>query len=1057
MRSLVLHHFATYFVVLVLSALAFNGLIMLDVLRLHAKTLAAQQTRQDSLQVTQDIEQETSALSKMVRAYTTSANTKYLTYYYDIIDIRQGVKASPEGYDTTYWAKVMAGERKHLMAKDRAGVSLLKRMETHGFSPEEFDSVDEVLRYSNLLYQQDQIAFAATQGLYDPEQGIFVDDGKPQLQFANEFVYSDHYLQMESRLIQEVRGFAQLTDERTRAAVRAVSIQLRRSIFAAMVSLAITVAIVLVAMVVIRRMVLAPMKSLMDSALQLGKGDYSKRADTGGGVHELQALGQTFNGMAQNIQEDIQHRQQIQSALEVATLRAEESTKAKSLFLANMSHEIRTPMNAIIGMTYLALNTNLDERQQDYIGKIKEAAQSLLGIINDILDFSKIEAGKLHLDHIAFRLEDVVSNTLTLLRQRTVEKGLELLLDIKNPQLLDDSGTFLGDPLRLGQVLTNLLTNAVKFTNHGYVRISIEEQPHQGNRSELQFCVEDTGIGMTPAQMTQLFQEFSQVDGTTTRKQGGTGLGLSISKRLVTGMGGEMIVTSQLHKGSQFSCVIPFDKPDRIEAAPFEVPRHGLRVLIVDDCEPARTVLRSLLGHFRVESVEVDSGEAALDLLSRSAEFFDFVFIDWVMPGMGGEELILAIRRLALHPQPELVVVSAYDLEQIHLLCGQQQLCRFLPKPVLPTELRKLFGQIALSPRLDENTPVWAGFGDLEGMRVLLAEDNPFNQQVATELLALKGVAVELANNGQEAVAIISAHPERYYQAVLMDIQMPVMDGYEATRILRSQSQYASLPIIAMTAHVMAEEQQRCLAVGMNGHLAKPVDPAILFRTLARYYPRSGQVGQAVQPPAAAPRPLPAKKQDLMPSTIPGIDWTVGLRFCGNQPERYCTILKGFASDYDQVASTLQQLLDQAEWNEIFEILHAFKGLAGMIGAQGLQALSGQAEQEAKAHSPRLAMTIMELNDQLSALIKAIDSFFAVEEGLPAESMPPAGPGRDATLLFAQLRQLLSESDSAAQDFWRDHETALKERLPVAAADALARSIATFQFQGALAQLPRED
>jgi len=1059
MRNLVLRHLAIYFVVLVLSALLLNGLILIRVLHLHANALAVQQNRQESLRITGDIQQETSALSRMVRAYTTSAMVKYLHYYYDIIDIRHGKKAPPEGYDTTYWAKVMAGDLQHVMPKDRPGVSFLERMAEHGFSQEEFASIEEVLRYSTLLYEQDQVAFAATQGLYDPDRAIFVDDGKPQRQFANQFVYSDDYLKLESKLIQEVQNFANLTDERTKAAVQAVSSQLRHSIFAALAILACTVAMVLLAMNIIRKMVLAPMKNLIEGALELGKAEYSWRADTGQGVYELQTLGSTLNGMANNIEEDIRQREQIQSALEVANVKAEESAKAKSLFLANMSHEIRTPMNAIIGMTYLALNTDLDERQRDYIGKIKDAAQSLLGIINDILDFSKIEAGKMVFDHVAFRLEDLVANTLTMLRQRAVEKGLELLLDIKSPRLLGDSGTYLGDPLRLGQVLTNLLTNAVKFTNQGYVKISIEERRRQGQDCELMFSVEDTGIGMTPEQIGQLFQEFSQVDGTTTRKQGGTGLGLSISKRIVTQMGGQLTVTSQHHQGSQFICVLPLQVPAHSETPRLDLSSKGFRALIVDDHEPARTVLRSLLAHFGVVSVEVDSGEAALRILRQPEVSFDILFIDWVMPGMGGEELIVAVRDLLAHKLPLLVVVSAYDLERIHVLCRQQKICRFLPKPVLPMELRKLFWEVLHPAVLDEKAAHLSGTEELEGMRVLLVEDNLVNQQVSAELLAYNGVVVDLANNGQEALTIISEHPDDYYHAVLMDIQMPVMDGYEATRILRSQSRYATLPIIAMTAHVMVEEQQRCKEVGMNTHIAKPIEPPLLIRALAAHYPRPFMKANTEETAAghAETDALCGASGALRPGAIPGVDFTVGLTLCGNKLGLYRKILKGFAVNYQHFSTSLEQLRFEEDWDGVFHLVHTLKGLAGTIGAKGLQELSVQVEQGIRERSPQLDALVIELTDKLSGTLEGIKGYFSEEIQSPAGSdlAPCASP--EVTMLLAQLRHLLIESDSAAQDLWRNHEATLKKWLPPASVDTIAQAIANFQFQDALAQLPQEN
>lgn len=1059
MRNLVLRRLAIYFVVLVLSALSLNGLILIRVLHLHAKALTVQQNRQESLELAYGIQQETAALSRMVRAYTTSANVKYLHYYYDINDIRQGKNASPEEYDTTYWAKVMAGERQHVMPKDRPGVSLLERMAEHGFRQEEFVAIDEVLRYSNLLYEQDQVAFAATQGLYDPGRAVFDDEGKPQRQFAQKFVFSDDYLKLESLLIQEVQNFVNLTDERTRDEVRKVSIHLRHSIFAALAILACTVATVLLAMGVIGKMVLAPMKHLMNGALELGKGEYGWRADTGQGVYELRALGGTLNNMADNIEEDIRKREQIQNALEVANIKAEESAKAKSLFLANMSHEIRTPMNAIIGMTYLALNTDLDERQRDYICKIKDAAQSLLGIINDILDFSKIEAGKMLFDHVAFRLEDVVGNTLTMLRQRAVEKGLELLLDIKSPQLLGDSGTYLGDPLRLGQVLTNLLANAVKFTNQGYAKISIEERRRQEQECELVFCVEDTGIGMTPEQLGQLFQEFTQVDGTTTRKQGGTGLGLSISKRIVTQMGGQLTVTSQYRQGSQFICTLPLQVPAGSETSRLDLSSKGFRALIVDDHEPARTVLRSLLAHFGVISVEVDSGEAALRVLSQPEVSFDILFIDWVMPGMGGEELIVAVRELLVHKLPLLVVVSAYDLERIHVLCRQQKICRFLPKPVLPMELRKMFWEV-LHPRVsDEKAELISGIKELEGMRVLLVEDNLVNQQVSAELLAYNGVEVDLANNGQEALAMISEHPDDYYHAVLMDIQMPVMDGYEATRILRSQSRYVTLPIIAMTAHVMVEEQQHCKEIGMNAHVAKPIEPPLLIRALAVHYPwpfPDASVEGPIIRHAEADASCGASEA-FPPGAIPGVDFTVGLTLCGHKPRLYCKILKGFAVNYQHFATYLEQLRSEEDWEGIFHLVHTFKGLAGTIGAQELQELSAQVEQGIKEYNPGLDGLIIELTDRLSNILEAINRYFTVAIQVPAGTVNPSRDTPEVTLVLAQLHHLLKESDSAAQDVWRAHEAALKNRLPPENVDAFAQAIANFQFQNALALLPQEN
>lgn len=1055
MKNLELNRLAIYFVILVLLTLFCNGFILIHVLHLHAKTLAVQLVRQESLQITRDIQEETSALSKIVRAYTTSANIKYLTYYYNIIDIRQGVKAPPDAYDGTYWAKVMAGERVHVMPSDRQGVSLLERMRTHRFSSEEFAAIDRVLAVANQLYELDQIAFAAAQGLYDPKKKAFVDDGEPQLQFANELTYSTPYLQMESKLIHELEDFSNLTDKRTRKSVGDVSMRLQQSIFIALVILGVTVVSVLIAIVVIRKMVLAPMKSLMRSTLELGKGNYSKRANAEQGVSEIRALGQTFNAMAQNIHEDILQREQIRNALEVANMKAEESTRAKSLFLANMSHEIRTPMNAIIGMSYLSLNTNLNELQRDYVTKIQNAAQTLLGIISDILDYSKIEAGKMKINNIAFCLEDVICNTLILLRPRAQEKGLELLLDIQNAQLLGDSGKYIGDPLRLGQVLSNLLSNALKFTDHGFIKISVEERLRHGENCEVSFCVEDTGIGMTPAQLDMLFQEFSQIDGTATRKQGGTGLGLSISKRLVNQMGGQLSVTSQPDKGSQFTFILPFHT--LAETPSISLPCHGQKALIVDDHEPARTVLSALLGHFGLESVETTSGDEALWLLAQPGVKFDFIFIDWVMPGMGGEEFLTIIKKQSLQPPPLLVVVSAYDLERIHALCRQQSMCRFLAKPVLPTELRQLFAE-ASNPQLRDTTGALSLEAvPLRGMRILLVEDNQINQQVASELLTSSGAAVDIANNGQEAIDRISTHADDYYNAVLMDLQMPIMDGYTATKIIRSQQKYKDLPIIAMTAHVMEEEQKRCRDIGMNAHLAKPIEPITLLQVLTTHYPVLAPSSLSETPPQVVATSIANPNNNNLPSEIPGIDMQVGLGLCANKPSLYHKVLRGFTQNYQDIADTLRQHLAKEEWEEVFRLAHTFKGLTGTIGAKGLQELAAQIEKGGREHAPHLETLIKELAEQVSITMEVLQKFFLPETAPTAiPKPPPFRSTKEFRLHIEQLRQLLEESDSEAQDFWKEHATIFQESLPPMTYKEIAQAIAVFQFQVALENLPVE-
>ena len=759
----------------------------------------------------------------------------------------------------------------------------------------------------------------------------------------------------------------------------------------------------------------------------------------GGEGSDLERGGSKIS-VLQGIARDISVMKQQQEKLRKAQEEAEKANRAKSAFLANMSHEIRTPMNAILGMNYLLQKTPLSNKQHGYSKKMEYASNSLLNIIDDILDFSKIEAGKVTLESIPFDLNEVIDHVCRIVHLKTQEKGLEFNFEVDEnvPHRL------IGDPKRLGQVLLNLASNAVKFTEKGNILVTIRVESKNADQAVLLFSVTDTGVGMTAEQQQGVFNAFAQADSTTTRKFGGTGLGLAITRDLVNMMEGKIEVSSTVGQGSQFVVTVPFtyesNTPPQLNQWQHDLA--DIRVLIIDDNRHVRRLLRKYFKLFSIPASTVKTGGQGVQAL-RTAETagdqpYDLVLIDWKMPGENGLSVIREIKAdNGLRRIPKIIMCSAYSKEMIVGDEEPELFDGFINKPFSPSSLfdgisdviNRQHQSLPPSPQPIIQPPSY----QLDGLNILLAEDNEINQQVAKELIKAEKGRITVANNGRLAFEMLQTNAtDHEFDLILMDLQMPKMNGFEAARKIRQLHAYRDIPIIAMTADVMPHIQEQVLEAGMNDYVAKPIIPHDLYAAIVKWIPRVGSTGHI--------RDLLRDEEEMveLPDHLPGIDIQQALERMRGNTASLLTLWRKFAGNQRSSWATIRDAVARRDADAVKQGAHALKGAAGNIGAMSVAALCEKIEAGALRSSWRTVETECQLLDhalnEVCSAIQALDETPAPAAASDLRSFDPKD--ETARNLFHELSAYLEARDTEAENVMRRimteyRDTDIQERLCV--------------------------